>query len=410
VPIPYVHMRLGHGIVLIALTLLVIGVVMVNSAGLSIEASEAISLKGIVFGRHALLAALALIALLIGMMLPIERLPQLRGASSPVPWLCIALVALLLAVYLPEIGRPVNGARRWLHLGFVSFQPSEIAKWFLPVFIAWHCVRRAALLQSLRHGFLPPMLFAGVICGMVAIEDLGTGVLMLSVCTLMLLAAGCRPVHAALLAAPGVAGAVLLVLVSPYRMNRITSYLDPFADAQNTGYHLIQSMAAVGGGGLAGRGLGNSIRKFEYLPEDTTDFIFAIICEELGAPGALLVIGLYVALLVCGLLVVRRLRTAFGRLLGLGIILTIGLQAIINLTVVTGLAPTKGIALPLLSAGGTGWVLTAFALGLLISMDRAAEDEAATANRERDDESPDYAVADHAAPLEDHPHGVVPAT
>lgn len=366
-------MRVGHGIILLALTLLVIGVVMVNSAGLSIEAEESISLRGIVLGRHALLAALAMAALVIGMHMPIEQLPRLRGAASPVPWLVLLLIALLLAVYLPEIGRPVNGARRWLHLGFVSFQPSEIVKWSVPVIIAWFCVRRPALLRSLRHGFGPPMLVAAILCGIIAVEDFGTAVLIMGVCVLMLLAAGCRPLHAALVAAPGIGAAALLIVVSPYRVARITAYLNPFEDPQGTGYHLIQSMAAVGGGGLSGRGLGNSIRKFEYLPEDTTDFIFAIICEEVGAVGALAVIGLYIALVVCGLLVVRRVTTAFGRLLGLGITLTIGLQAAMNLMVVTGMLPTKGIALPLLSAGGTGWVLTAFSLGLLVSMDRAAE-------------------------------------
>jgi len=388
-------MRFGHVIFLLALTLLTIGVVMVNSAGLTIEAEETISLEGVIFGRHALLAALAVAAMVVAMYLPVERLPQLRGAASPVPWMALGVIVLLLAVYLPEIGRPVNGARRWLHLGFVSFQPSELAKWLLPVVIAWHCVRRAAVLQNLRHGFGPPMLFAALVCGIVAIEDLGTAVLMMTVCVLMLLAAGCRPLHVAIAAAPGLAAATLLVLISPYRVARILAYLAPFEDSQGRGYHLIQSMAAVGGGGLAGRGLGNSIRKFEYLPEDTTDFIFAIVCEELGALGGLAVIGLYVALLIFGLLVVRRLRTAFGRLLGLGIILTIGLQAFINLAVVTGLAPTKGIALPLLSAGGTGWVMTAFALGLLIAMDRAAELDAASRPQRADASTESQGVRSH---------------
>jgi cell division protein FtsW len=147
---------------------------------------------------------------------------------------------------------------------------------------------------------------------------------------------------------------------------------------------MIQSMSAVSGGGLAGRGLGNSIQKFGYLPEDTTDFIFAIICEELGIVGAGLVICLYAMLCLCALSIIRRTTDRFAQLLAIGIVATIGLQALINLAVVTGCGPTKGIALPLISSGGTGWVLTAFCLGLLVSIGRRATDppadpEAATA-------------------------------
>ena len=190
---------------------------------------------------------------------------------------------------------------------------------------------------------------------------------------LVLLAAGSRVWHAALLAPVAASLFLVAVRVSPYRMNRILAYLNPFDDAEGIGYHIIQAMTAVAGGGLAGRGIGNSIQKFGYLPEDTTDFIFAIICEEMGAAGAAAVVFLYVALLVCAMAIVDRTPHPFHRLLGLGIVLTIGLQAVINIAVVTAVAPTKGIALPLLSAGGTGWVLTAFSLGLLVSMDRANE-------------------------------------
>jgi cell division protein FtsW len=153
-------------------------------------------------------------------------------------------------------------------------------------------------------------------------------------------------------------------------MNRVKAFFDPYQDPQGIGYHILQSMGAISGGGFAGRGLGNSIQKFGYLPEDTTDFIFAIICEEMGVVGAAVVISLYACLLWCGFSIVRRVEHPFQRLLGLGILLAVGLQAFINIAVVTGSAPTKGIALPLLSSGGTGWVLTAFCVGLVISMDR----------------------------------------
>ncbi|MHC5004118.1 MAG: FtsW/RodA/SpoVE family cell cycle protein [Planctomycetota bacterium] len=212
----------------------------------------------------------------------------------------------------------------------------------------------------------------------------GTAVLVGAAGLAVLLAGGARLRHAALLvpaAALAVAGALVQ---SPYRLDRLRAFLDPYGDPQGVGYHMIQSMSAVSGGGLAGRGLGNSIQKFGYLPEDTTDFIFAIICEELGIVGAGLVICLYAMLCLCALSIIRRTTDRFAQLLAIGIVATIGLQALINLAVVTGCGPTKGIALPLISSGGTGWVLTAFCLGLLVSIGRRATDppadpEAATA-------------------------------
>jgi cell division protein FtsW len=159
-------------------------------------------------------------------------------------------------------------------------------------------------------------------------------------------------------------------MTSEYRVKRIMAFVDPYADPQGIGYHTIQSLVAVAGGEGFGRGLGHGLQKFGYLPEDRTDFLFAIICEELGIAGAALVITLFLTLLFASLAVAARERSPLLRLFTLGVIATVCLQAIINLAVVTGLAPTKGIALPLLSSGGTGWILTAFSLGLLIAIDR----------------------------------------
>src|SRR6185436_16902775 len=158
-------------------------------------------------------------------------------------------------------------------------------------------------------------------------------------------------------------GVIALIVANPYRIKRIETFVDPYLQPQKDGYHMIQSMLAVSGG----QGFG--IQKFGYLPEDTTDFLFAIICEELGIFGALLVAGLYTALLWAGFSIVRRQPSPMLKLLGLGVLSTVGLQALINLAVVTGIGPTKGIALPLVSSGGTGWILTASSLGMLIAMD-----------------------------------------
>lgn len=365
-------MRLGHGLILAVLALLIIGVVMVNSAGLTVDAQTPISLKAVLLGRPAIYAALAMVMLGIGTLVPVERLYTLRGGLSPIPWIVAGMILLLLAAHLPVIGREENGARRWVNLGFLTFQPSEFAKWALPVVVAWHCARRGDALGRFRTGFLPPIAIAAVVCALIAKEDLGTAVLVFGVCVAMLLAAGCRVWHAALLMVPAAIGVVGLILTSPYRVNRILAYLDPYKDSQGIGYHIIQSITAVAGGGVLGRGLGNSVQKFDFLPEDTTDFIFAILCEELGAAGAVVIAALYATILLCGLGVVRRASTPFSRLLALGTILTLGFQAVMNLAVVTGLAPTKGIALPLLSRGGTGWLLTAFSIGLLVAIDRAS--------------------------------------
>jgi len=365
-------LRAGQALILIVVSLLTFGVVMVNSAGLTVTAEEGILLDRVLLSRPTMYAAVAVVMLALGSITPVDEIYRARGFRSPIPWLVTATVVLLLIVHVPGLSREVNGSSRWINLGGLSFQPSEFAKWAIPVVLAWHCARRAGAMRTLSTGFVPPIFFVGVVCVLIGMEDLGTAVLIGMVALAVLISGGVRIWQAALVIPVGIAGFVAAVLHSPYRVERLLAYSDPYRDPQGIGYHIIQSMSAVAGGGLAGRGLGNGVRKFGYLPEDTTDFIFAIVCEELGIFGAALVIFLYASLLLFGLLIVRRLVHPFHRLLATGVLLTIGLQAAINIAVVTGVAPTKGIALPLLSHGGTGWALTAFSIGLLVSMDRSA--------------------------------------
>jgi len=364
-------LRAGHGLMLLTAGLLSIGVIMVNSAGLTVGAAEPVSVTGILLGRTTLLAAGAMAMMLIASRLPVDRLYRTALSAGLVPWIVIGVVLLLLAVHLPGVGREVNGARRWLWPGF---QPSEVAKWSMVVVLALYAARHVAVMSQLNRGLIRPIVLVALVCGLIATEDLGTAVLIGAVSVCVLVAAGARVAYVALLAGPSMAGLVAAVLVSPYRIDRVRAFLDPWQDPQGIGYHVIQSMVTVAGGGVAGRGLGNSIQKFGYLPEDTTDFIFAIISEELGMIGVTVVVCLYGAMMLCGLSVITRVGHPFGKLLGLGILLTVGFQALINMMVVTGLAPTKGIALPLISAGGTGWVLTAFCVGLLVAMDRGEKD------------------------------------
>jgi cell division protein FtsW len=257
-------------------------------------------------------------------------------------------------------------------------------------------------LKRFRTGFVPGLGLLLAVVGLIISEDLGTAVLIVGAGMLLLVAAGVRIWHVAILAPIPVALMVLAIVVSPYRIQRIRAFLDPYADPQGQGYHMIQSMVAVSAGEFTGRGLGHGVHKFGYLPEDTNDFLFAIICEELGLFGAVFVLFLYGILIHAIFSILKRLGNPTARLIALGIMMTISFQALINLLVVTGLAPTKGIALPLLSAGGTGWVLTAFSLGLVIGMDRfhgdqssidvasaaAADDGPYGAKRQRDHQNP----------------------
>lgn len=392
-------LRPGHVISLCVLALLGIGVVMVASAGMSIRPIPVGGLAApdpgdpsgvwgmlvsIVFSQSTAYMLLAVAAMAFASMAPVGMLARWADADAPsagrhtkdLAWLggaCGAFLLLLALVYLPGIGKEVNGSSRWIHMGFrdLSFQPSEIVKWGLVPVLAWYGARRAAVMPSFLRGLAPGLAGAGLVAGAVVLEDLGTGALIGLVACLILLAAGAKFWHFAAFIPLGLAGFGLAIWASPYRIKRLTAFLDPYADPQGTGYHMIQSMAAVAGGEGPGRGLGHGLQKFGYLPEDRTDFLFAVICEELGIVGAAIVIGLFVGLVWAGLAVVRHERNLMLKLAGLGVVLTVALQAIFNLVVVTGLGPTKGIALPLVSSGGTGWILTAASLGILVAMDRA---------------------------------------
>ncbi|MBL8764865.1 MAG: cell division protein FtsW [Phycisphaerae bacterium] len=410
--------RPGQAVVLCVLALLMLGVVMVNSAGMSVGERHAITIQSIFLSKSTLFMLMALAAMLVASFLPLRRLlvgrdrggavtPAIDGRVSgwamPGLWIGAAcILAVLALVYVPGIKSPRKGAHRWLEvpvpgLGATSIQPSEFAKWGMVLLLAWYGARMGRKLGSFWTGLLPATLALGVICAVVVKEDLGTGVLIGMAGCVVLVGAGAKAWHF-LLPAPLVAGGLALaVLTSEYRMQRLRTFLDPFSEPKGSGYHMIQSMNAVANGQVAGRGLGHGLQKFGYLPEDQTDFLFAIICEELGLAGAAVVVALYVGLIWAGLAIVRRERSVALKLVGLGVLTTVGVQAVINICVVTGVGPTKGIALPLLSSGGTGWILTAASLGLLVGMDRR--------HRNRSDDAP---AADEpiSTPSESHamPH------
>lgn len=373
--------RPGHVIGLCVFALLCLGAVMVQSALMSAH-KGGVTFEAIVLSKSSIFLAVAVVAMLIASRLPVSALfdasrlgqPRLVAGLPVHPLLllaALALAGLLLLVYVPGLGREVNGSHRWINLpGGQQFQPSEVAKWgvvvLLGLYAAWQGHERMRSFWRL----LPGLAIAGALAVLVIKEDLGTGALMLAASAVILIAGGGRVWQLALLAPPVLAGLAYAVLSSEYRRQRILAFLDPYEDPEGRGYHMIQSMVAIFHGEGWGRGLGFGLQKFGYLPEDETDFLFAIICEELGIAGASLVVALYLGILWAGFSIVRRAPAGAPKLIGLGVLTTLGVQAVINLAVVTGLAPTKGIALPLLSSGGTGWILTATSLGLLIAMDR----------------------------------------
>jgi len=366
-------LRPGHALMLLLTSLLAIGVVSVHSAGVDLGSSQSFHFTDLLTTRVTIMAMLAGCTAWLVSHAPIGMLASpTTGRRVAISLFCISMVLLLL-VHVPGVGREVNGARRWLTIGGLGFQPSEVAKWSMVVIMAWYVSTRANTLPRYRSGFLPGLAIAVLLVLPIVTEDLGTAVLMFAVAIGMLVAAGCRVLHAASLLPLALLGFVAAVLVSSYRIDRLRAFLDPYADPQGYGYHILQSLSSISGGGLAGRGLGNSVQKFGYLPEDTTDFIFAVISEELGMAGVLVVVGLLIAMLATGLRIARRATCIHHKVLVLGIMLTLGMQALINLMVVTGMAPTKGIALPLVSWGGTGWLMTSACLGLVWAVDRATD-------------------------------------
>lgn len=381
-------LRSGHLVALAAIGLLTIGLVMVNSADMRVQhvtaahpATEGLTAGTILLSRTTIYMGLAMTAMLVGAMAPVRRLARLAEGTERHAWLVLGaaaagLVVLCALVYVPGLGRNVNGAHRWLNLPVpglgdaLSVQPSEIAKWVLVVVVAWYGAACTARLPKFWLGLMPPLAVAGMVAAFIVLEDLGTGVLIGAVAGVMLLAAGARLWQFMLVAPLGAAGVAFAIFSSAYRMKRVLAFLDPYADPRGIGYHTVQSLLAIAGGEGWGRGLGHGLQKFGYLPEDRTDFLFPVICEELGIAGAAAVCALFAGLAWAGYGVMKRERDPMLRLMVLGIISTVSLQAVMNLAVVTGLAPTKGIALPLISSGGTGWILTSFSLGLVVAVDR----------------------------------------
>lgn len=366
--------RLADLIAMVVLFLMAMGAVMVFSAGASLSYEFELrrfydypSLRQIAFFPVAVVAMFVASATNYAFWRCRDKWHQ-----WPTLWVLAITVVLLGLVLVPSIGTEMYGARRWLRIPLgpvsISSQPSELAKWAMVFFMASACARLGPDIRRFWARFLPMCVLIAVICGLIVVQDLGTAVFIGLVSFLMLIIAGAKWWHVLMPVPFGLAGFAAALFQAPHRIERVLAFLYPDRYSDSSAYQANQSLIALGSGGILGKGLGQGTCKYGHLPEDTTDFIFAIVGEELGLLGTLGLILLFLLFVCLGLLVVMRCRDRFGRLLAAGIVLTVGVQAALNIGVVTVVLPTKGISLPFISAGGTSMLLSSAAVGILISI------------------------------------------
>ena len=284
-------------------------------------------------------------------------------------WFMLGMLVLLILVLIPEIGHEVNGGRRWLRMGSLSLQPAELLKVVLIIYVASYLERKQEVLASFFRGLTPNFIVTGIYLFLVLLQpDFGTVVLIATTVLLMLYVGGGRPVHIfTSLIGVGIIGG-LLIASHTYRIRRMLAFLNPWDDPYDSGFQIIQSFIALGTGGWLGRGLGESLQKRLFLPDAHTDFIFAIIGEELGFLWVCVLIILFVVFIWRGYWIAWNATDAFGKHLAFGATTILSLQIILNLFVVVGLLPTKGLPLPFISYGGTSLVVAMFLTGLLLNI------------------------------------------
>ena len=338
------------------------GVVMVYSASAVVAAGENQSQYHYVL-RQGLWTLAGLGALLVGMRLDYRLL---RGSGVAYGLLALTLVLLVAVFAFP----PINGARRWIRIpGGFTAQPSEVAKFTLAVFLARFLERRAGDEGSFWGTFVPSVAVAGLLAVLVVAEpDLGTAMMLVVICVTILFTAGARLRHLGMAAAPALVALAGLLIFVPYRLRWMVVFLDPWADPQGDGYQVVQSLLAIGSGGLNGLGFTEGRQKLFFLPFAHSDFIFAVVGEELGLLGGLGVVALFGLFLWRGMRAALRSPDRFGMLLGVGIVTGIVAQALFNISVTLSLVPTKGIPLPFISYGGSSLVPTLFAVGVLLNV------------------------------------------
>lgn len=307
-------------------------------------------------------AAVGLIAMFIMANFHYKKLQKLAF-----PALIITIILLIVVLFFA----PVNGARRWIRLGFMQFQPSEVAKIAIILFFAHSLSLRYKKLGSFWSGLMPYLGVIGILVGLLMMQPHFSGSLVIILTGgIMLMVAGAKMLHFVILGLAALPAAIWAVVSEPYRLSRIFAFIDPFQDKQGSGWQVIQSLYAVGSGGIFGLGLGRSRQKFLYIPEPHNDFIFAILAEELGLIGAVVVIGLFAMLMYRGIKIAIGAPDIFSSLMAIGIMGLVAVQVIINIAVVTSLVPVTGMPLPFFSYGGTTLLVNMTAMGIMMNISR----------------------------------------
>ena len=356
-------------LVLIVICLLIFGIVMLASTS-GIRA-DALYGDPHYFVRRQLLWIL--MAVIAGALASRWNYQRWRYVALPVFILAIVLLAL---VFVPGVGVKIGGSRRWIHLGSFGFQPSEFAKFALILIMAWWMAREQRHANDLWRGSLLPAGLLGIAIGLIFLEpDFGTTLLAATVGMIVMFAGGARAAFLSLFAAGGLGVFTFAVMRDPVRWHRIIAFLDPDKYSRTYSFQLVSAINAFIAGGMQGVGLGQSMQKQYYLPEAHTDFIFAIIGEELGVFATVGVVLLFAGLFFCGLKISMKSQDVFGRLLAFGITVMITLQAAINIGVVTGCLPTKGLPLPFISFGGSSLIMSLVQIGVLINIAQHEPDQ-----------------------------------
>lgn len=357
------------GVLWSALLLLTLGLIMVYSSSIALAESARFTggRTNYFLVRHLLFIVISLVAAMLVFQVP------LRIWQQAAPWLCAGGMVALALVLIPGIGREVNGARRWLSLGLFNLQPSEFVKLAAVLYAADYTARKSELMHSFKRGLLP-MLAVMLVVGWLLLRepDFGAFVVIVSIAISILFLGGMNGKWFAGLVLMLAVGFAALVLTSPYRMQRIFGFMDPWSDPFGKGYQLSHALIAFGRGEIFGVGLGASVEKLLYLPEAHTDFLLAVIAEELGLLGVVLVIALFSWLVLRAFAIGRQavnLERPFSALVAQGIGVWIGVQSLINMGVNMGVLPTKGLTLPLMSFGGTGILANCIAVAILLRID-----------------------------------------
>lgn len=366
-------------LVWISLGLMLTGLVMVTSASFPISSRLTEQPFHFMF-RHAVFLLLALSASAVILQIPMRRWLEFST------WLLLLSIFLLIVVLVA--GKSVNGASRWIPLGLFNLQPAEVAKLSLFIFMSGYLVRKSEEVRSsFFGGFIKPIIVFATLASLLLLQpDLGTVIVMLVTLFGMLFIAGAKLTQFLALMVVGLVAVATLIYIEPYRMRRVTSFMDPWDDPFGSGYQLTQSLMAFGRGEWFGQGLGNSIQKLEYLPEAHTDFVFAVLAEELGYVGVVLVLMLIFSLVTKAIFIGRRSFEGghlFGGYLAFGIGIWFAFQSLVNVGAAAGMVPTKGLTLPLISYGGSSLIVMSIAVSILLRIDHECRLASVTDNKEQ---------------------------